>query len=278
MSSYQQAREALGAYLRELRKQAGFNGKRFAERLGWPASKISKIEHGRQLPTETDLTAWATAAGQPHAAEELTARLRALETHYATWRRQLGAGIRPRQLASLDLEAETRTLRAFEAAVVPGLLQTAEYARHILAGVVELYGTPDDVAEGVRVRMQRQQALYDLAKRYHFVLTEAAVRNRVCPLPVLRGQIDRLLATSSLDNLTLGVIPWEADLPFAPNHGFWIFDQRLVLVETFGAELSLTDPSEIRLYTRVFEQLAARARYGEQARAILARVLADLTG
>ncbi|KWX05896.1 hypothetical protein TH66_00805 [Carbonactinospora thermoautotrophica] len=277
MSGFQQERDALGIHLRELRRAAGLNGKELAALLGWPPSKVSKIEHGRQTPTEADLAAWAQAVGAPHAVEALTARLRALETHYVTWRRQLRAGTRPRQQASLDLEARSGIIRAMETAVVPGLLQTPEYAHHVLQAWVTLHRTPDDVPEGVRVRMQRQLVLYDLSKRFHFLICETVLRARVCPAAVLRGQIDRLIALTTLNNVALGIIPFGVELPFPVLHGFWVFDERVVLVETLGAEITVTDEDEIQLYLQAFDQAAGLAVYGERARALLSDTLVDLT-
>ena len=98
----------------------------------------------------------------------------------------------------VPLDAETSLLRAFEPAVVPGLLQTAAYAEAVLGSVVKLRGIPADVAEGVRARLERQATLYNQEKRFRFLMTEAALRYLVCPPVVLRGQLDRLLAVASL--------------------------------------------------------------------------------
>src|SRR6266498_5415335 len=92
--------------------------------------------------------------------------------------------------------------------VVPGLLQTAEYARARFAQGVRLHKVPDDVDEAVRLRVQRQEILYRPDKRFHFVLTEAALRNRLCPVDVMLAQLDRLVALSALRNVRLGIIPF----------------------------------------------------------------------
>lgn len=277
MNSYEHARQALGSRLRDLRRGAGFSGKQLAEALGWSASKVSKIEHGRQTPSEADLADWARSIGRPEAIEELRNQLCALEGLYTAWRRQLRTGTRARQQANLDLEAGTRLVRALETAVVPGLLQTAEYARRILTGIVEFHGVPGtDIAEGVRIRMERQHALYDPERQFHFLLTESAIRQTLVPADVMRGQVDRLLALSSMGNIRLGVLPLKASPPFAISHGFWLFDNRVALVETFAAELTIEDEQEIGTYAAVFERLAPLALYGEGARELLSRILDDL--
>jgi hypothetical protein len=124
--------------------------------------------------------------------------------------------------------------------------------------------------------MQRQEVLYNPAKRFRFVVTEATLRYQLCPAETLRGQLDRLVAVSTLGNVELGVIPFSVRVPLAPMHGFWIFDDQLVTVETFGGELMLREPQEIELYAKAFETLQGAALFGEQARAIITQVLADL--
>ncbi|WP_377272292.1 helix-turn-helix domain-containing protein [Peterkaempfera sp. SMS 1(5)a] len=276
MSDFQREREALGAWLHQLRRDAGLNGKQLAGVLGWAPSKVSRIEHGRQTPTEADIAAWAAAVGVPTAAADLAARLHALDSHYVSWRRSLRAGHAPRQRVAMELDGGTRLLRAFEPGLVPGLLQTAEYARHVFARLTALRGTPDDGGAAVRARMERQRVLYEPGREFHFVLTTAALRTRICPPEVHRGQLDRLLAVGSLGNLRLGVIPDTAPLTLMPLHPFWIFDDRLVQIETWSAELNLTDPGEVALYEQVFTRHADAAAYGPAARRILAAVMAEL--
>jgi hypothetical protein len=64
--------------------------------------------------------------------------------------------------------------------------------------------------------------------------------------------------------------------PCAPSHGFWLLDDTRVQVETFSAELNLTQPQEIALYGRVFDSLAAVASYDRAARTIITRAVDDL--
>ncbi|KMS77649.1 DNA-binding protein, partial [Streptomyces regensis] len=144
MTDFQMARSALGTRLRELRTEAGLSGKAIAAHLNWPPSKVSKIETGKQSPTAEDLHRWASACARPEAEPELTGRLRSLETHYAAWRRQLAAGVRARQEDWQSIEGSALEIRCVETAVVPGLLQTAEYARHMFLRTTALHRTVQD--------------------------------------------------------------------------------------------------------------------------------------
>ncbi|MFI2352000.1 helix-turn-helix domain-containing protein [Streptomyces sp. NPDC019443] len=269
MTKIHEAREALGQRLRELRRDASLNGKELAEALGWPASKVSKIELGKQTPSEVDISVWARACGAPDAALALTAALRNLETQYAEWRRQLRDGTKLRQQALAEVDATTRTIRAFENTWVPGLLQTPEYARCRLAEVVDLYGIVNDIDAGVQARMERQNALYQPGRRFHFVITEAVLRYGTAPRGDMAGQIDRLMSATSLPSVRLGIVPFGVRLPVSPLHGFWLFDDRIVMVETFAAEMRLTQPEELALYRAVFDRLATMARYDADARQLL---------
>jgi transcriptional regulator with XRE-family HTH domain len=273
-----EARRALGLRFRELRRRAGLTGAGLAASLSWPASKVSKLENGRQTPTDDDIRAWTTATGAPGEAEGLLASLHTLETQHAEWRRVLQRGLRAHQGEIAELEARTKVLRAFEATVVPGLLQTAEYARACLGQAPPLFGGADDIDGAVRERLRRQDVLYQPDKRFHFVVTEAALRFRLCPDDAMLAQLERLVALTALRNVKLGIIDFNTHYAVGPWHGFWIHDDDLVTVETYSAELNLAQPQEIELYSAVFDQLAAVASYGREARAILLRVIDDLAG
>lgn len=276
MTDFQREREALGQWLSQLRRDAGLNGKELAGVLGWHASKVSRLELGKQTATKDDVTAWAGAAGRPEAAAELTARVTALEAHYVSHRRMLAQGHTGLQKVWATVEESTTHLRVFETALVPGLLQTAGYARHVFLAMAALKHLPDDADSAVAARMERQRVLYDPAKSFHFVITSGALRARTCTAEVMRGQLDRLTVATTMERIRLGIIPDQAQLALPPMHGFWIFDERLVLAEVLAADLNLTDESDVRLHAEAFDQLAASAIYGGSARALLARLALEL--
>lgn len=277
-SNVHEARTALGKRLRELRQNAGVTGKQLAESLAWPPSKVSKLENGRQTPTDDDVRDWTRVTGSQGEAEALLAKLHTLETQHAEWQRLLRHGARAHQRKLAELDAEVGFYRVFEAMIVPGLLQTPEYAKVSLGHGAVMAGVPDDVAEAVRVRMERQHILYQPDRRFHFVLTEAVLRYRLCAPVAMLGQLDRLISLSSLPNVKLGVIDFRTRYTREfPVHGFWLLNDDLVQVETFSAELNLAQPQEIELYGKVFESLAGIASYGRAARQIIMRVIDDLS-
>lgn len=274
-TDFQQAREALGLRLRELR--GAKTQRELAAVLGWPQAKVSKLETGRQTATPEDLTAWARAMQQPATAEELLARLQGLETHVRSWRRQLRAGHRPVQ-DTLTVEYEQSTvLRAWQGAMVVGILQTPDYARHVFARMSELQQSPRDVEAAVRARMRRQELLYQPGREFHLLMWEAALLAGVAPPDVLAAQLDRLASVIGLDTVRLGIIPVSAQLGVPPANGFWLYDDRLTIVEEWHAELWLNDADTVALYRRVWETLNKSAVYGAHARRIIARARAHFT-
>ncbi len=88
-------RAGFGNRLRRLREDADLSGKQLAELLEWPASKVSRLENGKQTATAADVRAWASATGVPApVCDELVDDLRSLRVEYATWQRQLRGGLR----------------------------------------------------------------------------------------------------------------------------------------------------------------------------------------
>ena len=246
--------------LRELRKAAG-RQQDLAALLGWDRTKVSKIESGTQRPSQQDIRAWAEAAGHPEAAEELLDLLADVVAVHKTWRGQLRGGGAVVQDEYDQLVREARTFRAVSPLVVPGLLQTAGYARCVLAQIAETSG-PIDVDATVQARIRRQEVLYT-DRTFEFVTTEAALLMPPCPPQVMAGQFDRLLSLD-LDNVTLGIIPLGIQLPVVPQVNFMLADDTAI-VEGHGGSDTLGE-RESAVYAHVFGQLMSVAATGENAR------------
>jgi len=273
-TDYQKAREALGLRLRELRVESPggrLTGTHMAQRLGWPQSKISKLENGRQTPTAEDLRAWADTTGHPEVYEELHGRLRGFESHIRSWRRQLAAGHRPVQETWNALVDGTRALHVWDSFAVNGLLQTADYARHLFEQYATLQNSPRDTEEAVRARIRRQEWLYQPGRRLNVLMWESTLYTQVCPAEILAAQLDRLLGVVGLDTVNLGIVPLNTPLRIPPANAFWIFDDRLTITEDWHAELWLDDPDTTALYHRVWSTLSESAVYGTDAQQLISR-------
>jgi transcriptional regulator with XRE-family HTH domain len=266
-----EARNELGARLRDLRRAAGLTGQRLADLLSWVPSKVSKIEHGRQSPTADDIRVWCRAVGDEAAIEGLLADLSTIETRYQEWQRIMRGGLGQVQSAVTRREQETRIFRGYQSLIVPGLFQTPEYARGLLEQSGRVWTQGEGVEEAVTARMRRQEILYDRSKKFRIVLTEAVLLYAICAPEAMLAQLDRLMSLSMLSNVRLGIIPFERRTALAPEHSFWVYDDDLVLVETVSAQLNLQQQQEIELHTKVFESMALDADYDQKARAVLHR-------
>jgi transcriptional regulator with XRE-family HTH domain len=276
VTDFQARRREFADKLRAHRERAGLSAKEFANSLGWGNSKVSKIETGKQTPSDAELTDWLTVLGASGSeATALHTELRDLRVHQIEWRRQLRAGHRARQVQDAKSEREASVIRAVDVAAVPGLLQTPDYARAIFTTQGALLDVPDDVDASVRARMERQRLLYQGGPSIEILIGEAALRHPIGLPTVMAAQLDRLGSALGLPGVRIGVLPFGRQLPYVPWHGFWIVDDT-VFVENITAEVRVTDETEVTIYHRLADALWTVAVEGDGARALLASVATTL--
>ncbi|MDT0328147.1 helix-turn-helix domain-containing protein [Nocardiopsis lambiniae] len=269
--SFHQDRAELADRLRRLRAVSGMSGTRVAELLGWSQSKVSKIETGKVTPSGEDvrslLDLYRPEVREREALEVLSRTLGERHRSLLMLRKR---GLDKEQRTIQRVESSTRVLRVFEPSVVPGLLQSAEYARAVFSRPLSASGI--DATKAMNARIDRQARLFDPDHRFHFVITEAALRWRMGGAATMVGQMDRLANLSTLVNVRLGLLPWDVEVPELPNNGFDIRDDREVAVEGFTTHRLLTDPRDVRFHLDVFQLFADAAVYDDEARAFLAEL------
>lgn len=270
-TTFDKRRLEFGDQLCHLRQVAGLAAKVFAERLGWQPSKVSKLENGKQLPSDDDLTTWLAALDwPPDVVETMRDSLRELRIMQAAWRRQLRAGHRARQEQDAREENEATLIRAVDVMAVPGLLQTADYARAILATQANLLEIPaGDIDDAVRARLRRQQILYEPGRTIEILVAESALGMPVCGPHAMIAQIDRLVSAVGLPSVRLGILPMYVVYPNLLPNGYWVVDDE-VFIEHVSGELRIDDADQVAVYNRLTDRLWAVAAEGDQARAILA--------
>jgi transcriptional regulator with XRE-family HTH domain len=271
----QQAREALGYRLGDIRRDARVSGRQLAALAGWHFTKVSKIEHGRSMPSDADIELWCFHCGAESQIADLTAAARGIEKMYIELKRLLRAGTARYQRELLEEEARARHLRIFDPAIVPGALQTPGYAAVRLSEFADMVGVPSDVPATVAARMERARLMLSGERLFHVVLGEHALRAALADRDVMEGQLRHLLEVSRLPRLRLGILPARAR-HYMTFGGFWIFDDRQAQIETYSAAVRITQPSEIALYAKVFEHYSRRAVYGQQASDLISQAIADL--
>jgi transcriptional regulator with XRE-family HTH domain len=269
-------RTGFGNRLRRLREDSDLSGRQLAERLNWPPSKVSRLENGRQTATADDVRAWTGVLNVPAPVRnQLIEDLRSLRVEYATWRRQLRSGTAARQRVSGILESDAKSVRNLQTALIPGLLQIADYAGAVFRGLAVIHGQRD-IEASVHERIRRQELLYQPERSFRFLVTEAALRARIGTPGTHRMQLDRLQGLMGLDTTRLAILPWSAECLTPPDHNFVIYDDRLVLVETLNAEVAIREADDIALYARLFESYWDAALHGEQASALITRIALEL--
>lgn len=267
-------RARLGGELRRLRTLAGLSGADLGRQLEVSQKTISRIEHGDSLPSLPQVTVWARATGAPaDRLAVLTGLLEAAVNEVATFRDKLTDGLMAVQLEVRELESSSGTVRNFQTGIIPGLLQTAEYARRVM----EMANIRNDanLAAAVAARLERQQALHDKSRDFEFLMTEAALRWRPGPPELLAAQLDHIAALATLDTVELGVIPMDAEMHAITRCSFILYEDRsdgqppVVAVETPHASLYAGDAADVELYRDQLALFRQSAIHGAEALAFI---------
>jgi transcriptional regulator with XRE-family HTH domain len=276
-SSAWQARQALGARLGEIRKDAGLTGRALALLCGWHESKVSRIEHARTAPSADDIRAWCENCGTPGEIDDLITFLRTVEDMFVEWRRMERTGLKRAQEAVLPLWERTRIFRAYSSWLIPGAVQTPAYTKAILRAIAARRELPDDTDEAAAVRADRLRLLREGDHRFFVVIEESVLRNIIGGTEVMAGQLGHLITVASLPSVSLGIIPMglERDVVW-PVEDFWIFDDSQVNVELVSGWLTLTQPREIAMYSKAFSDLSDLAIRGAKARALITAAIDTL--
>ena len=265
----------IGRRLRVLRERAGLEGKDLAAQIGWSASKVSRLELARQGISPADIATWVHATeGTTEDRAQLLGLLDQAREDEHTLRRRTRHGQAAMQAGYNTLTERASVVRHLQTVVVPGLLQTPEYARAILtAARRQLQITEDDVEVAVATRMERQRYLYS-HRRFEILIAEPVLRWGLVPPDVMRGQIDRLHGVIGLGNVRLGILPLGVPLELVPLHSFQMYDD-LVCVEVIRREHRYTG-TEAETYAAVLDSLWRSAVTGHEARRLLVRVADEL--
>jgi transcriptional regulator with XRE-family HTH domain len=278
----QTARKYLGSELSRLRRLSGLSGRDLAARVGISQSKVSRIESGTTIPTLPEVTAWADAAGISNETRDHLIRLtEAAYTDVETWRSAY-RGKPQIQDETQMYETTARTICNFHPAIVPGLLQTAEYTRRVLSLADRTGIQTLDYGSVAVARARRQEILYDETRRFEFLITEAALRWQSYDSQLLLPQLDRIASASSLRNVRIGLLPYDSPIPGIPEHNFQLYSDRdddqgpVVRVELLHARLTISDPQDVAIYQEQFARWSSVALYDEQAREFLRDLARDL--
>lgn len=255
--------------LRCLREAAGLSGPAFADVTGWTLPKISKMENGRQFPTDDEVRQWGRAChADPPTIDRLSNLLESSKAVHLDYRRQADGGQLPVQRTyTLLYEASTRISKV-ETTVVPGPLQTVEYARTLMVIAAERMGLPlGDEQEAAQERSARYDLIVDRDRRVSLLIWEAALHLGVGSAEIMLEQLDRLQTIVDHPTIQFGVIPFAATVVEIPR-AFSIFDD-LVLVEGQGSATFEQSPEVTAGHRTTAERLWSMAITGPDARRLI---------
>jgi transcriptional regulator with XRE-family HTH domain len=255
----------LAAELLRLRETSDLSREQVAERLGWSVSKLWRVETARSRAHHGDvadiLDIYGIAGDQREALTKL-----AREARRRGWWHSYADVMADGFEVYVDLEAEASALRTYESQLVPGLLQTAEYAKAVLTAAW-VTTEAEEIARRMAVRTRRQELALarDRPLQLWAVLDEAALRRVVGGPEVMHAQLTRLAEAARQTNITLQVLPFGVGAHIAMLGTFVLVsfpeqgDPDIVYIETDTSSLYLEEPQEIGRYGEIFDHLRATA-------------------
>ncbi|MGC4896669.1 helix-turn-helix domain-containing protein [Micromonospora sp. DT31] len=268
-------RMLLGAQLRRLREDAGVS----RETAGWEIrsseSKISRMELGRVGFKERDVADLLTLYGVT-APEDRTALLKlARDANSPGWWHRYGDVLPGWFQSYLGLEAATALIRTYEVQFVPGLLQTAAYAREVIL-LGHRGAAPAELDRRVELRMQRKELLRrPKPPQLWAVLDEAVLRRPIGGPAVMREQIDALIAATAAPNVRLQIVPFAAGGHAAASGAFSILRfgdadlPDIVYIEQLTSAIYLDKRDDLDFYAEAMERLCVEAAPPERTAQML---------
>jgi DNA-binding XRE family transcriptional regulator len=263
----------LGTRLRAHREAAGMKGAQVAERITRSAATLSRWESGDLLPRPAEVHYMLELYGVR--GEERDVLVRHAEQTVRAGVQDVNVSVAVADHAWL--EGRAWRIETFHVTVVPGLLQTADYARAILLAAPGV--TAERIERAIATRGARQQRLTDdVPLQFAAILDEAVLRRPIGALEVMRAQLDYLAERAALANVEVRVLPLAAGAHAGHSGAFDIMrfrdDRDLVFIETCGGDMYV-DRTEA--YTDAWRRLEAAALSEEESRAMIAAAAKEMS-
>jgi transcriptional regulator with XRE-family HTH domain len=275
-------RMLVGAQLRRLRTDKGITREQAGEAIRASEWKIHRLENGQVGFKDRDVVDLLALYGVDDPVEVVEFVILAREANAPGWWHDYGDLLPQWFRAYVDLESAATLIRTYEGQLIPGLLQTEDYMRAVVGGA-QLEDSPEEAERRVALRLGRQTLLERKdAPRLWAVVDEAAVRRPVGGPKVMRAQVERLIETSELPNVTLQILPFVAGAHPAMVGSFSVLrfaDQELpdvVYVEHLSNATYLDKRDEVERYLDVMESLCLGSEPPARTAQFLDRILDKL--
>jgi len=249
-------RRELGALLRRLREEKGMSVKQVTEYLLCSPSKVSRIETGQRGATLRDVRDLCGLYGVTDQAERDRLMYLAMESKQHGWWQSFDLPYS----TYVGLEAEAVSIRDYDSAVVPGLLQTEDYARARHEGAFPRLA-PDVIDQRVEATLTRQRILTKTdAPVFFSILDEAVLHREVGGPRVAKAQLRQVVEYSELPNVTVQVIPYRVGAHPAVDSTFTIVELTglvpgVVYVEGLIGSIYLDRRVDLDRYHQIFKRL-----------------------
>ncbi|WP_150236402.1 helix-turn-helix domain-containing protein [Nocardiopsis quinghaiensis] len=270
----------LGRELRELRETKGLTAKAVSSEMEVAASWVTRIENGQRGIQIRDLKRLFELydLGDERKKEKLLELAR--QAKQQGWWEPYKSTLPPRYADYVGLESSACSIRNAEVIVVPGLLQTEDYARHLLTHGMHDF-TSEEVESRLRVRLQRQQNLLDRPEEtcLDAILDEAVLRRQVGGPGIMREQLAHLLSSAELGNITLRVLPLASGVHAGASGSFVILDfpgaamDPIPYIETVAGDLYLEKRSDIETCEATWSYLKSQALRPAESVATVAEIM-----
>ncbi|KUP97750.1 DNA-binding protein [Thermobifida cellulosilytica TB100] len=240
----------IGRQIREHRQHAGLSQEELAKLVALSPTMLSAMERGVRGIKRDHVERIDAALGTPGTLTELWDRSR--RTGLPTWYEKVA-----------DIERAASEIWVYHPLLVPGLLQTQEYAEHIFR-VGRPRDTPAEIEDLVCGRMSRK-AIFDRERppRLVVVLDEGVLRRPTGGREIMRRQLDHLLAESAKPHVSLQVVPYDSDHHPGLSNGFTLFTvprkSPVLYVETRRFGKPTEDPEAVEDYAQLFSDLRGAA-------------------
>jgi transcriptional regulator with XRE-family HTH domain len=270
-------RRELGALLRRLRTDRGLSVEEATARLMFSPTKLSRIETGQSGASPRDIRDLSDLYGVTDPAERDRLMTLAREGKQRGWWQDYELPY----ATYVGLEAEAVSIEVYEAGTVPGLLQTAEYARAMLLVEVPPFSN-EELERRLQARLTRQaHLLQSQGPRYHAILDESVLHRQVGGPQVMHAQLQRIIQSAQLRNVMIQVIPFDAGAHPAMDSVFNIlgFEKPLisdiVYVEGLVGNIYLERPADLERYRKIFSFLESLALNVSDSVTLIGRLTAS---
>jgi transcriptional regulator with XRE-family HTH domain len=275
-------RRRLGLELRRLREAASLRIEDVAAHMECSTSKISRLETGRARTVAVrdvrDLLDLYQLEDQEQ--RELLLGIARDAKEQRGWWTDYEDVLPARLETYVGLEAEATSVRAYEAQLVAGLLQTEDYARAVLKAD-RFNDSPANIERLVDLRMRRQEVLTrEQPLEFWDVLDEAVLRRAIGGPQVMADQLRRLLELAEQPHITLQVLPFAAGAHAGVSGSFALIefpgaDPDVVYVDSAAGNIYIERPREVRTYSLKFDHLRATALSPDESTAFIRAVVAQ---